>query len=78
VSWAPTTTRQTRFVLDRYLRPHLGGQRVGDVTPALINAAYATPRARGGVDGNPLGAGNPWDDRSPLAGHGAESPLVST
>ena len=35
VSWAPTTIRQTRSVLNRYLHPHLGGERVGDVTPAF-------------------------------------------
>ena len=37
-SWAPTTIRQTRSVLDRYLHPHLGHLRVGDVTPAVIEA----------------------------------------
>ena len=25
--WAPTTIRQTRSVLDRYLHPHLGARR---------------------------------------------------
>ena len=34
VSWAPTTIRQTRSVIDRYVLPGLGGVRVGDVTPA--------------------------------------------
>jgi hypothetical protein len=28
-TWAPTTIRQTRSVLDRYLHPHLGATRVG-------------------------------------------------
>ena len=32
-SWAPTTVRQTRSVLDRYLHPHVGHVAVGDVTP---------------------------------------------
>jgi integrase len=58
VSWAPTTIRQTRSVLDRYLHPYLGGQRVGDVTPALIDATYSMLRARGGISGKPLGAGS--------------------
>lgn len=57
VSWAPTTIRQTRSVLDRYLHPHLGGQRVGDVTPAFVDATYPTLRVRGGVHGKPLRGG---------------------
>src|SRR6266540_125254 len=36
--WAPTTIRQTRSVLDRYLHPHLGSVAVGDVTAAMIDA----------------------------------------
>ncbi|HEX6420508.1 MAG TPA: hypothetical protein VFZ77_18550, partial [Acidimicrobiales bacterium] len=55
--WAPTTTRQTRSVLDRYLHSHLGGLAVGDVTPAVIDAVYATLRREGGVRGGPLAAG---------------------
>ena len=58
VSWAPTTVRQTRSVLDRYLHPHLGRYRVGEVTSALIDATYAGLRARGGVGGRPLGPGS--------------------
>ena len=30
--WAPTTIRQTRSVLDRYLHPHLGAGLVADLT----------------------------------------------
>ena len=56
-SWAPTTIRQTRSVLDRYLHPHLGHLRVGDVTPAVIDACYARIRHHGGVHGQPLAAG---------------------
>ena len=33
--WAPTTIRQTRSVLDRYLHPHLGARLVADL--ALIH-----------------------------------------
>jgi integrase len=55
--WAPTTTRQTRSVLGRYLTPHLGQIPVGDVTTAMIDATYATLRHGGGVKGRPLAAG---------------------
>ncbi len=55
--WAPTTIRQTRSVLDRYLHPHLGPIAVGDVTPAMIDATYAQLRRCGGLGGRPLAAG---------------------
>lgn len=55
--WAPTTTRQTRSVLDRYLQPRLGGLAVGEVTPAIIDALYATLRREGGVGERPLASG---------------------
>jgi len=54
VSWAPTTVRQTRSVLDRYLHPHLGAYRVGDVTPATI---YAKLRVCGSQRGTALSPG---------------------
>ena len=56
-SWAPTTIRQTRSVLDRYLHPHLGSLRVGEVTPAVIDACYARLRRGGGTRGQPLSRG---------------------
>ena len=55
--WAPTTTRQTRSVLDRYLHPHLGDLAVGEVTPAMIDATYTTLRRCGGIGARPLAAG---------------------
>jgi integrase len=55
--WAPTTIRQTRSVLDRYLHPQLGDVAVGDVTPAMIDAAYADLRRCGGIGGRPLAPG---------------------
>lgn len=58
VSWAPATVRQTRSVLDRYLHPHLGGCRVGEVTPALIDSLYVTLRTRGSMRGTGLGPGS--------------------
>ncbi len=57
VSWAPTTVRQTRSVLDRYLHPHLGVQHVGEITPAMIDATYAFLRERGSTHGGPLSPG---------------------
>jgi integrase len=55
--WAPTTIRQTRSVLDRYLHPHLGHITVGDVTPAMIDATYAILRRCGGLAGGSSSAG---------------------
>jgi hypothetical protein len=55
--WAPTTVRQTRSVLDRYLHPHIGALAVGEVTPAIIDAVYAELRRRGGMGGRPLASG---------------------
>ena len=57
VSWAPTTVRQTRSVLDRYLHPHLGDERVGEITPAMIDAAYAAMRECGSTRGTALSPG---------------------
>jgi len=56
-TWAPTTIRQTRSVLDRYLHPHLGDGTVGDLTAAEIDRIYALLRRRGGMQGQPLAAG---------------------
>ncbi|MFP5488990.1 MAG: hypothetical protein ACLGHQ_11865, partial [Acidimicrobiia bacterium] len=57
MSWAPTTTRETRSILDRCLHPRLGHLRVGDVSPAIIDATYAVLRERGSVKGGPLKPG---------------------
>jgi integrase len=57
VGWAPTTIRQTRSVLDRYLHPHLGETRVGDVTPAAIDCVYVHLHHGGGRSGQPLAPG---------------------
>lgn len=56
-SWAPTTIRQTRSVLDRYLHPHIGSVAVGALTPAAIDAFYAELHARGGLKHQPLSSG---------------------
>ncbi len=56
-SWAPTTIRQTRSVLDRYLHPHIGSIPVGQLTAARIDELYAELQRSGGVKGQPLSAG---------------------
>jgi len=53
-SWAPTTVRQTRSVLDRYLHPHIGAVRVGELTTARIDRLYAELGQAGGIGGKPL------------------------
>lgn len=57
MGWAPTTARQTRSVLNRYLHPHIGEVLVGDLTPAGIDALYVRLRRSGGVGGKPLKPG---------------------
>ena len=42
-SWAPTTIRQTRSVVDRYLHPQLGEIRVGEPRPG---SCWRSGRAR--------------------------------
>ena len=39
LSWAPTTIRQTRSVVDRHLCPHIGGVLVGELATADIDAS---------------------------------------
>lgn len=56
-SWAPTTIRQTRSVLDRYLHSHVGSIPVGRLTAARIDELYAELGRSGGVKGQPLSAG---------------------
>ena len=56
-SWAPTTTRQTRSVLDRYLHPHIGSIPLGSLTAARIDELYAELGRSGSVEGGPLAAG---------------------
>lgn len=55
--WSPTTLRQTRSVLNRYLLPGLGDIRVSDVTVTRINALYAGLAKTGSMTGGPLAAG---------------------
>ena len=55
--WAPTTNRQTRSVLDRYLHPHLGARIVADLTSADIDDLYVCLRRSGGIGGKQLQSG---------------------
>jgi hypothetical protein len=57
VSWAPTTVRQTRSVLDRYLHPHLGVQPSARSLRPMIDVTYAILRERGSTHGGPLSPG---------------------
>lgn len=66
-SWAPTTTRETRSILDRCLHPHLGHLRVGDVTTCghrrhLRHLARARQR-----QGRPAQAGDAQPDPRRIA-----------
>ena len=54
---APTTIRQARSVIDRYLKVHLGTVRVGELSAFTIDEAYVRLRAGGGSQGQPLSAG---------------------
>ncbi len=56
-SWAPTTIRQTRSVLDRYLHPHIGSIPVGSLTAARIDELYAELGRSGNAKRGPLSAG---------------------
>ena len=56
-SWASTTVRQTRSVLDRYLHPRIGSIPVGQLTAARIDELYAELGRSGSVEGGPLAAG---------------------
>jgi integrase len=56
-SWAPTTIRQTRSVLDRYLHPHIGSIPVVSLTAARIDELYADLGRSGSAKGGPLAAG---------------------
>ncbi len=56
-SWAPTTIRQTRSAVDRYLHPQLDSIRVGELTPSVIDAAYVRLRVSGGGRGQGLSSG---------------------
>ena len=55
--WSPTTVRSNRSILDRQLRPRIGGLLVAELTTARIDALYAELTREGGVGGKPLAVG---------------------
>ena len=55
--WAPTTIRQTRSVLNRYLLPSLGERIVANLTTGDLDELYVELGRAGGVQGQPLAAG---------------------
>ena len=55
--WAPTTIRQTRSVLDRYLHPHLGVHRGRRRDPGDDRRHLRRAAPCGGMGGRPLAAG---------------------
>lgn len=56
VNWSPNTVRQHDSVLRCHLCPRFGSIRVGDLTPAMIDAVYADLRRNGNTRGGPLAA----------------------
>ena len=43
-----------RYLLTRYVIPHIGRQRIQSLRPSTVSAMYRTLLAEGGVDGGPL------------------------
>ena len=56
-NWAPTTVRNTRSIIDRYLTPGLGTVRVRDLTTVAIDDFYSRLRTNGRHDAQPLSTG---------------------
>lgn len=46
-TWAPSTVRNTRAIVDRYLRPRLGARKVSKLRTAELDAAYLDLRSAG-------------------------------
>jgi integrase len=57
-NWAPTTVRNTRSIIDRYLVPGLGSTRVRDLTTVAIDEFYVRLRTDGRLDGQSLSVGS--------------------
>jgi hypothetical protein len=56
-NWSPTTTRQTKSVIDCHLAPRLGHLKVATLRTEDIDALYGDLRQSGGRDGQPLSSG---------------------
>jgi integrase len=50
----PKTHEGYRYLLTKYVVPHIGRQRIQSLRPTTISAMYRTLLAEGGVDGSPL------------------------
>lgn len=55
--WAATTERETKSLIERHLRPHLGHLAVAKLTTADIDDFYGHLLRRGGRDERPLAPG---------------------
>jgi len=56
-NWSPTTTRQTKSVIECHLAPRLGHVKVATLRTEDIDALYGDLRQSGGRDGQPLSPG---------------------
>ena len=55
--WAPSTTRETKSLVEHHLKPHLGHLPLTKLTTADIDGFYAYLRRGGGRDGRALAPG---------------------
>jgi integrase len=55
--WSPSTARQTRALVDRYLRPRIGKLQLRKLRTSDLDLMYADLRRRGGLDEQPLAVG---------------------
>lgn len=55
--WTPSTTRETKSLVEHHLKPTLGHLPVAKLTTADIDDFYASLRLHGGRDGRPLAPG---------------------
>jgi integrase len=55
--WSPTTVRNLSSIIDRHLKPGLGGILVGDLTTAMVDEFYEQLRVSGRFGGKPLAVG---------------------
>ena len=50
----PKTHEGYRYLVTKYVTPHIGRQRIQSLRPSTVSAMYRTLLAEGGVDGSPL------------------------
>ena len=56
-SWAPTTARSVRSIIDRQLAPEIGQVLVRELTTVIVDEFYARLRTSGRIDGKALSVG---------------------